>query len=119
MRNEIDTEPDLEVKSNNVITRVWNLGSRINLPVQFASPELCMVAFADQTSVWKIAQLVTPERIVDITLESLSPVEIVTDFYDFDGKNRLPSLEEERAIGKIVRIVDQVIQQYGTDGTLI
>ena len=42
MRNEIDTEPDLEVKSNNVITRVWDLGDRIKLPVQFASPELCL-----------------------------------------------------------------------------
>lgn len=119
MRNEIDIEPDLEVKSNNVITRVWDIGNRIKLPVQFASPELCMIEFADYKKVWKLSQLVTPERIVDIDLESLNPVEIVTDFYDFDGKNRLPSLEEERAIGKIVRIVDRVIQQYGTDGTLI
>lgn len=119
MRNEIDTEPDLEVKSNNVITRVWDLGNRIKLPVQFASPELCMIEFPDQSRAWKLTQLVTPERNVDLEIEELKPLMITPSFYDFDGKDRMPSLDEEAAVEQITLNVCEILRYYGAYGTLV
>lgn len=119
MHNEIDTQPDLEVKSANVITRVWDLGRRINLPIQFASPELCMVEFPDQTRAWKITQLVTKERNVDLELEELKPLTITPSFYNFDGKDRMPSLDEEAAVEQIMLNACEITRCYGAYGTLV
>lgn len=119
MQSEISTEPDLEVKSNNVITRVWNLGSRIKLPVQFASPELCMVEFPDQSRAWKLTQLVTPERNVDLEIEELKPLTITPSFYGFAGKDRMPSLDEEAAVDQIMLNVCEILRYYGAYGTLV
>ncbi len=119
MNTEIDTEPDLEVKSNNVITRVWNLGNRIKLPVQFASPELCLVEFPDQSRAWKLTQLVTPERNVDLEIEELKPLTITPSFYDFDSKDRMPSLDEEAAVEEIELNAREILRYYGAYGTLV
>lgn len=119
MSASIDTEPDLEVKSANVITRVWNLGNRVRLPVIFASPELCMVEFANDTKVWKIAQLNTQERYIELSLGSLKPVRVNAEFSDFEGKSRVPNLGEETAIEEICDVVWEIAREYGQEGTLV
>lgn len=119
MHKAINTEPDLEVKSTNVITRVWSLDKHMRLPVIFASPELCMVEFANGAKVWKIAQLNTQERYIELSLGSLKPVRVNAEFSDFEGKSRMPNIDEETAIEEMCDIVWEIARDYGQDGTLV
>ena len=41
------------------------------------------------------------------------------EFSDFEGKSRMPNLDEEKAIEEMCDIVWEIARDYGQDGTLV
>lgn len=119
MHNEIDTNPDLTVNSTNIAMHVWTLERRVELPSHFASPELCAIMFPGEPIAWKISQLTSREREVDLKIACLNTNELAASFYNHNGRLREPKTEEKNAVRELERVVAAIIHRYGKRGTLV
>lgn len=119
MKREIDTQPDLIAESTTVTMLVWSLEERVKLPPQFASPELCIITFSGEPSVYKISQLATPDREVDLKFACLNTSKLTASFYNYDGDLRAPELDELRAVRDIERAITDIMYSRMADVTLV